>query len=77
MFRYCNNVSKKLDGDNVGTHELFTPSELVERRERRGGDGDVQQSSYTRGGADKRKLLGGAARWTAVELDGQLNSSNE
>ena len=57
---------------NVGAHELFTPSELVGRGGRRGGDCDVQQSSYTRGGADKRKLLGGAARWTAVELDGQL-----
>ena len=41
---------RKLDGVNVGAHELFTPPELL-------------------GGS---KIAGGAARWTAVELGGQL-----
>ena len=38
-----------------------------------GGDCDVQQSSCIRDGADKQKPVGGASRWTAVELDGQIS----
>ena len=30
------------------------------------------QKLYISDGTDKRELLGGASRWTAVELDGQL-----
>ena len=56
---------RKQDGVNVAAHELFTPSELV-----RG----LQCPAVTihqrwRG---QSKAVGGASRWTAVELDGQM-----
>ena len=51
---------RKLDGVNVGAHELLTPCELL-------GDCDAQQSSCIRDGADKQKLL--------VERAGGLQSS--
>ena len=45
----------KLDGMNVGAHDLFTASELV------GRDCDAQQPSCIRDEADKQKLLVGRA----------------
>ena len=43
---------RKLDGVNVGAHEVFRPCE---------GDCDAQQSSCIRDGVDKQKLLVGRA----------------
>ena len=55
--------SRKLDGANVGTHELFTPPELL---------GAVIANQKWSG---QSKIAGSAARWTAVELGGQLTFS--
>ena len=53
--------TRLLLGVNVGAHELFTPSELM---------GGLRCPTVIVNG--KSKIVGGAARWTAVELDGQL-----
>ena len=56
---------RKLDGVNVGAHELFTPSELL-------GGLRCPAEIVNRKWKGQSKIVGGAARWTAVELDGQL-----
>ena len=56
---------RKLDGVNVGAHELFTPSELM-------GGLRCPAVIVNRKWKGQSKIVGGAARWTAVELDGQL-----
>ena len=56
---------RKLDGLNVGAHELFTPSELL-------GGLRCPAVIVNRKWKGQSKIVGGAARWTAVELDGQL-----
>ena len=56
---------RKLDGVNVGAHELFTPSELL-------GGLRCPAVIVNRKWKGQSKIVGGAARWTAVELDGQL-----
>ena len=56
---------RKLDGVNVGAHELFMPPELL------GGlrcPAVIINQKWNR----QSKIAGGAARWTAVELGGQL-----
>ena len=55
----------KLDGVNVGAHELFTPSELL-------GGLRCPAVIANRKWKGQSKIVGSAARWTAVELDGQL-----
>ena len=57
---------RKLDGVNVGAHELFTPSELM-------GGLRCLAVIVNRKRKGQSKIVGSAARWTAVELDGQLN----
>ena len=56
---------RKLDGVNVGAHELFTPSELM-------GGLRCPAVIVNRKWKGQSKIFGSAARWTAVELDGQL-----
>ena len=56
---------RKLDGVNVGAHELFTPSELL-------GGLRCPGVIVNRKWKGQSKIVGGAARWTSVELDGQL-----
>ena len=56
---------RKLDGVNVGTHELFTPSELL-------GGLRCPAVIVNQKWKGQSKIVGDAARWTAVELDGQL-----
>ena len=56
---------RKLDGVNVGAHELFTPSELM-------GGLRCPAVIVNRKWKGQSKIVGGAARWTAVELGGQL-----
>ena len=56
---------RKLDGVDVGVHELFTPSELL-------GGLRCPAVIVNRKWKGQSKIVGGAARWTAVELDGQL-----
>ena len=56
---------RKLDGVNVGAHELFTPSELM-------GGLRCPAVIVNRKRKGQSKIVGSAARWTAVELDGQL-----
>ena len=56
---------RKLDGVNVGAHELFTPSELM-------GGLRCPAVIVNWKWKGQSKIVGGAARWTAVELDGQL-----
>ena len=56
---------RKLDGVDVGVHELFTPSELLEGLR-------CPAVIVNRKWKGQSKIVGGAARWTAVELDGQL-----
>ena len=56
---------RKLDGVNVGAHELFTPSELL-------GGLRCPAVIVNRKWKGQSKTVGCAARWTAVELDGQL-----
>ena len=56
---------RKLDGVNVGAHELFTPSELL-------GGLRCPAVIVNQKWSGQSKIVGGAARWTAVELDGQL-----
>ena len=56
---------RKLDGVNVGAHELFTPSELM-------GGLRCPAVIVNRKWKGQSKIVGCAARWTAVELDGQL-----
>ena len=55
----------KLDGVDVGAHELFTPSELL-------GGLRCPAVIVNRKWKGQSKIVGIAARWTAVELDGQL-----
>ena len=55
---------RKLDGVNVGTHELFTPPELL--------GGLRCPVIVNQKWSGQSKIAGGAARWTAVELGGQL-----
>ena len=57
---------RKLDGVNVGAHELFTPSELL-------GGLRCPTVIVNRKWKGQSKIVVGAARWTAVELDGQLS----
>ena len=56
---------RKLDGLNVGAHELFTPSELM-------GGLRCPAVIVNRKWKGQSKIVGDAARWTAVELGGQL-----
>ena len=56
---------RKLDGVNVGAHELFTPSELVEGLR---CPAVIMHQRWS----GPSKTVGGASRWTAVELDGQM-----
>ena len=56
---------RKLDGVEVGVHELFTPSELL-------GGLRCPAVIVNRKWKGQSKIVGGAARWTAVELGGQL-----
>ena len=56
---------RKLDGENVGTHELFTPPELL-------GGLRCPAVIVNQKWSGQSKIAGGAARWTAVELGGQL-----
>ena len=56
---------RKLDGVDVGVHELFTPSELLRGLR-------CPAVIVNRKWKGQSKIVGGAARWTAVELDGQL-----
>ena len=56
---------RKLDGVDVGVHELFTPSELL-------GGLRCPAVIVNRKWKGQSKIVGGAARWTAVELGGQL-----
>ena len=67
MCCFCKNVSvsEKLDGVNVGAHESFTPSELL-------GGLRCPAVIVNQKWKGQSKIVGGAARWTAVELDGQL-----
>ena len=58
---------RKLDGVNVGAHELFTPSELL-------GGLRCPAVIVNRKWKGQSKIVGGAARWIAVELDGQLTT---
>ena len=56
---------RKLDGVNVGAHELFTPSELL-------GGLRCPAVIVNRKWKGQSMIVGCAARWTAVELDGQM-----
>ena len=56
---------RKLDGVDVGTHELFTPHELL-------GGLRCPAVIVNQKWSGQSKIAGGAARWTAVELGGQL-----
>ena len=56
---------RKLDGVNVGAHELFTPSALVEGLR---CPAVIMHQRWS----GQSKAVGGASRWTAVELDGQM-----
>ena len=56
---------RKLDGVDVGVHDLFTPSELL-------GGLRCPAVIVNRKWKGQSKIVAGAARWTAVELDGQL-----
>ena len=56
---------RKLDGVYVGAHELFTPSELL-------GGLRCPAVIVNQKWKGQSKIVGGAARWIAVELDGQL-----
>ena len=56
---------RKLDGVDVGVHELFTPSELL-------GGLRCPAVIVNRKWKGQSKIVGSAARWTAVELDGQM-----
>ena len=56
---------RKLGGVNVGAHELFTPCELL------GGLRCPAVVMHQRW-SGQTKAVGGASRWTAVELDGQM-----
>ena len=56
---------RKMDGVNVGAHELFTPSELM-------GGLRCPAVIVNQKWSGQLKIVGGVARWTAVELDGQL-----
>ena len=77
-------IPSKLDGVDVGAHELFTECGLAEdctelcfrfqwedcecfRR-----CAHRQSGGYRQKWKGQSKIVGGAARWTAVELDGQL-----
>ena len=51
---------RKLDGENVGTHELFTPPELL-------GGLRCPAVIVNQKWSGQSKIAGGAARWTAVE----------
>ena len=56
---------RKLDGVNVGAHELFTPPELLGRLR-------CLAVVVNQKWCGESKIAGGAARWTSFELDGQL-----
>ena len=56
---------RKLDGVNVGAHELFTPPELL-------GGLRCPAVIVNQKWSGQSKIAGSAARWTAVELGGQL-----
>ena len=56
---------RTLDGVDVGVHEFFTPSELLEGLR-------YPAVIVNRKWKGQSKIVGGAARWTAVELDGQM-----
>ena len=56
---------RKLDGVNVGAHELFTPPELL-------GGLRCQAAIVNQKWSGQSKIAGCATRWTAVELGGQL-----
>ena len=56
---------RKLDGVNVGAHEQFTKSELV-------GGLRCPAVIMLQRWSGQSKAVGGAGRWTAVELDGQM-----
>ena len=56
---------RKLDGVDVGVHELFTPSELL-------GGLRCPAVIVSRKWKGQSKIVGDAARWIAVELDGQM-----
>ena len=56
---------RKLDGVNVGAHELFTPSALVGRLR-------CPAVLMHQRWSGQSKAVGGASRWTVVELDGQM-----
>ena len=56
---------RKLDGVNVDAHEVFTPSELL-------GGLRCPVVIVNQKWKGQSKIVGGAARWTAVELDGQM-----
>ena len=56
---------RKLDGESVGAHELFTPPELL-------GGLRCPAVIVNQKWSGQSKIAGGAARWTAVELGGQL-----
>ena len=55
---------RKLDGANVGTHELFTPPELM-------GGLRCPAVIVNQKWSGQSKIAGGAARWTAVEHKGK------
>ena len=56
---------RKLDGVNVGAHELCTPSELVVGLR---CPAVIMHQRWS----GQSNAVGGASRWTAVELDGQM-----
>ena len=56
---------RKLDGVNVGSHELYTPSELL-------GGLRCPAVIVNQKWSGQAKAVGGAGRCTAVELDGQM-----
>ena len=56
---------RKLDGVNVGAHELFTPPELL-------GGLRCPAVTVSQKWSGQSKIAGSAARWTAVELGGQV-----
>ena len=56
---------RKLDGVNVGAHELFTPCELLEGLR---CPAVIMHQRWS----GQRKAVGGASMWIAVELDGQM-----
>ena len=56
---------RKLGGVNVGAHELFTPCDLLGGLR---GPAVIMHQRWS----GQTKAVGGASRWTAVELDGQM-----